>query len=100
MAAPTPIVARQPTGREAKVVAGIASSPGRAPMAAVYDPSDPLNMTPEARVAELAALLAEGVLRLRQRSALTSNPTINPPPESPICGLDVCPGTSLHGHHG
>jgi hypothetical protein len=69
-------------------------------MAAFYDPTDPIHMTPEQRVSELAALLAEGILRLRQRAALTSNPAINPPPESPDSGLDACPPTSLHGHHG
>lgn len=66
------LVARQSAGRQAKAVAGIASTPDRegAPKAArarttVHDPTDPSFMSPEARVSELAALLAAGVLRLR-----------------------------------
>ena len=35
-------------------------------MAFANDPTDPANMTPEERVAEVAAILADGVLRLRR----------------------------------
>jgi len=37
------------------------------------EPTDPMQMTPEERVRELAAILAAGVLRLHRRAAITPN---------------------------
>jgi len=39
-------------------------------MAFADDPTDPANMTVDERVAEVAAILAEGVLRLRSRGII------------------------------
>jgi len=73
-------------------------------MAFANDPTDPANMTPEERVAEVAAILAEGVLRLRRRAAVPAVPDDVPPVKNPLeCGqngLDDCVGTRLHGHRG
>lgn len=70
-------------------------------MAFVNDPSDPANMTPEERVAEVAAILAEGVLRLRRRTAVPGDvPPVGIPLESEQNGLDECAETRLHGHRG
>ncbi len=70
-------------------------------MAFVNDPTDPANMTPEERLAEVAAILAEGVLRLRRRAAVPA--TVAPARnllESEQDGLDDSPETRLHGHRG
>ena len=73
-------------------------------MAFANDPTDPANMAPEERVAEVAAILAEGVLRLRRRAAAPAVPgDVSParnPQESGQNGLDDCAGTSPHGHRG
>ena len=73
-------------------------------MAFVNDPTDPTNMTPEARVAEIAAILAEGVLRLRRRTAIPQvSGDVSPLKislESGPVGLDVCPEIGPHGHRG
>jgi hypothetical protein len=73
-------------------------------MTFVNDPTDPANMTPEERVAEVAAILAEGVLRLRRRAAVPAVPgdvsPVKNPLESGQNGLDDCAGTSPHGHRG
>ncbi len=73
-------------------------------MAFVNDPTDPANMTPETRAAEVAAILAEGVLRLRRRAAVPQVSGDDPPRkislESGQIGLDVCGETSPHGHRG
>ncbi len=70
-------------------------------MAFVNDPTDPANMTPDERVAEVAAILAEGVLRLRRRAAVPGNvPANNIPLESRQIGLDAGAETRLHGHRG
>ena len=42
-------------------------------MAIANDSTHPANMTPEERLAEVAAILAEGVLRLRRRSAVPAS---------------------------
>ena len=39
-------------------------------MAFANDPTDPANMTPEERLAEVAAIFAEGVLRVHRRGTL------------------------------
>jgi hypothetical protein len=73
-------------------------------MAFANDPTDPANMTPEERVAEVAAILAEGVLRPRRRAAVPAVPDDVPPVQNPLeCGqngLDDGTGTSPHGHRG
>jgi hypothetical protein len=73
-------------------------------MAFVNDPTDPANMSPEERLAEVAAILAEGVLRLRRRAALPAVPgdvpAVKNPLESGQNGLDDYAGTSPHGHRG
>ncbi len=70
-------------------------------MAFVNDPTDPANMSAEERVAEVAAILAEGVLRLRRRAAVPGNvPANNIPLESGQIGLDAGAETRLHGHRG
>ncbi len=70
-------------------------------MALVNDPTDPANMTAEERVAEAAAILAEGVLRLRRRAAVPGKiPTNEIPLESGHIDLDAGAETRLHGHRG
>jgi hypothetical protein len=73
-------------------------------MTFVNDPTDPANMSPEARLAEVAAILAGGVLRLRRRAAIPAVggdvPANEPPLESEAEGLDERAETRLHGHRG
>jgi hypothetical protein len=70
-------------------------------MAFCDDPTDPAHMTPEQRVEEIAAILAAGLLRLRQRVAVPA-----PCPPSEISAdsaqncLDDSSETRLHGHRG
>lgn len=63
-------------------------------------PDDPVAMTPDQRRHEIAALLARGVLRLRERlpKAPGSSPCRTPEKssESRLEGLDVGAKTSLH----
>ncbi len=47
-------------------------------MTSTNDPTDPANMTPEQRLAEVAAILAAGVLRLHRRAAIPA------PPDAPV----------------
>lgn len=69
-----------------------------------HDPTDPACITPEERLAEVAAVLAEGMLRLRQRSGIL--PTSTPPEisgnplESGQIGLELSAKSRLHGQHG
>jgi len=73
-------------------------------MSSRHDPTDPADMTPEDRLAEVAAILAEGVLRLRRRSGIL--PTSTPPEISgnPLdlgeIGLDLPAKSRLHGQNG
>ncbi len=70
-------------------------------MAFVNDPTDPANLTPEQRLAEVAAILAEGVLRLRRRAAVPGDVLpVRIHSESDPSGLDDSPETRLHGHRG
>jgi hypothetical protein len=68
------------------------------------DPTDPSNMTPEERLVEVAAILAEGVLRLRRRAAIPvvsgGVTALQNPLESGRNCLDECAETRLHGHRG
>jgi len=76
-------------------------------MAFASDPTDPADMTPEELLDEVAALLARGVLRLRQRAALP-NAQANSrdlaahgnPPDSATSGLDVCGTTCPDAQRG
>jgi hypothetical protein len=66
-----------------------------------HDPFHPSNMTPEARLDELASILAEGLLRLRERSAFqTPNSDVPPDADSKRNGLEVSGETRLHGRRG
>lgn len=70
-------------------------------MTFVNDPTDPANMPPEERIAEVAAILAEGVMRLRRRIAMPAD--VSPAGnllESGQDGLDDCAETSPHAHRG
>jgi len=73
-------------------------------MADYHDPTDPAHMTPEDRLAEVADILATGVLRLRSRSALAGQAAPFPGPETSVeseqTGLDDCGKTSPHGPRG
>jgi hypothetical protein len=70
-------------------------------MAVRNDPSDPARLEPEDRVAEIASILAAGVLRLRSRSALIAeNRDVSTHADSGRNCLEVCRETRLHGHHG
>lgn len=68
------------------------------------DPTAPANMSPEERLAEVAALLAAGVLRLRRRQAVAcpDDAVIHPVESAESAGndLEVPPETRLHGHRG
>jgi hypothetical protein len=48
-----------------------------------FDPTDPDLLTPEQRLAEIAAILAAGVLRLRHRSAIPTPQSSPLPPTNP-----------------
>lgn len=68
------------------------------------DPTDPAILTPEQRLAEVSAILAAGVLRLRRRCAL---PATSPPvgnlqnlQESGKTGLELSSETRLHVQRG
>lgn len=64
---------------------------------------DPAELSPEHRRRELAAILAQGVLRLRQRRRLTGEAAAPPPtiaPESSARRLEVSRETVLSVHTG
>jgi hypothetical protein len=70
-------------------------------MAFANDPTDLVNMTPEERLAEIAAIFAEGVLRLRRRGAVPG-PKLTvihrvESEQSAANGLEVPSETRLHG---
>jgi hypothetical protein len=66
-------------------------------MSAAFDPSHPESMTADERLAEIANILADGALRLRQRAALATVSPLSLPAESSQIRLDVCPETRTHG---
>jgi hypothetical protein len=67
---------------------------------ACHDSTDPANMTPEARLIEVAAILAEGLRRLQRRGAIPGqNPTETASESGRNC-LDDPPETRLDGHSG
>lgn len=64
------------------------------------DPTDPATLTPEQRLAEVCAILAAGILRLRRRCALSaplpSTKNLQIPQESGAMGLELSPEMRLH----
>ena len=73
-------------------------------MAIAPDPTDSANLPPQARIAEIAAILAQGVVRLRRRAAIPDADALTihsiESPESRANGLDVVPERSVHGPRG
>ena len=83
-------------------------------MAFAHDPTNPANMSPEERVAEIAAILAEGELRLRAQAAVAAIPgdpalpaavpagaaAPEIPPESGRNCLEAGAEKRLHEHRG
>jgi hypothetical protein len=70
-------------------------------MAFANDPSDPVNMTPQERIAEVAAILARGVLRLHRQAAVGGD--VSPAQDSSESDqncLDDGAETRLHGPRG
>ncbi|MCC6357043.1 MAG: hypothetical protein IT577_24420 [Verrucomicrobiae bacterium] len=65
------------------------------------DPTDPACMSPDDRLAEVAGILAEGVLRLRRRAAAAgeSPATVEPSESSRNC-LEPAAETRLDGPRG
>jgi len=67
-------------------------------------PSDPTSLTPDERRAELASLLALGLLRLRSRLALPTSLAVGPSPAAPaktsVSGLEVSSAPRLSGPTG
>ena len=66
----------------------------------MHDRADSARLTPEERLREAAAILATGVLRLRQRTALPPEQTPENPAELPAAGLEVPVETVLSVHTG
>jgi hypothetical protein len=73
-------------------------------MARCNDPTDPAQMTPEERLAEVAAILGAGILRLYRRqalpptSAMAGEPSM--PSETARMELDLPPEKSVTGPRG
>ena len=65
---------------------------------------DPSSLTPDERFAEVAGILAAGILRLHARAALPDNATEQSAPEnaaeSGFPGLEVSDKTVLSVHNG
>ncbi len=62
--------------------------------------ADTARMSPDERLREAAAILATGVLRLRQRAALPPEKSLEIPAELPAAGLEVPAETVLSVIHG
>lgn len=73
-------------------------------MAFAHDPTNPANMTLEGRFSEVAALLAEGVVRLWRGAAVPAVSAGVFPVKNPLVSADDClevpSETSPHGHRG
>jgi hypothetical protein len=67
---------------------------------ACHDPTDPANLTPEARLAEVAAILVEGLRRLKRHVAIPTQNSTETASESGRNCLDDAPETRLDGHSG
>lgn len=61
-----------------------------------YDPTDPDHMSADDRRAEVAAILAAGVLRLRRRSFVDHPAVPKSPPDSTPNRLDVSAQSRPH----
>jgi hypothetical protein len=61
---------------------------------------DPSQMTPDERRREVAAILAAGLRRLRDRSALTSEPASENPSDAAETPLEAVPENPLSVHVG
>lgn len=61
---------------------------------------DPASMNSDERIREVARILADGVLRLHARNALTPDPNFNNLPNSSLNGLEDCVETGLSVHLG
>ena len=66
-------------------------------MAYTNDPSDPAHMSPDEHLAEVATILAQGVLRLRRTAAVLP---VKTSVESCVNRLDDCAVTRPDGHNG
>ena len=62
--------------------------------------ADTTRLSPDERLREAAAILAAGVLRLRQRAALPPETTLENLAELPAAGLEVPAETVLSVHTG
>ena len=62
--------------------------------------SPPSELTPDQRRRELAAILARGLRRLRDRAALSSEPASTIPPEASFSTLEAVSDKSLTVHAG
>jgi hypothetical protein len=80
------------SGRQAKVAVG--NFPRRSPMRSIDDPS---SMTPDERFAEIAVILAGGVLRLHARAAISAD-NLEKSPDFAAAGLEVSAETVLSVH--
>lgn len=61
----------------------------------MFDCADSARLSSDARLGEIAAILAAGILRLRQRAALPTTKTLENPPKQPQKGLELSPETRL-----
>jgi hypothetical protein len=69
-------------------------------MMACFNPTYPEHMTADDRVAEVAAILAGAILRLRRRHALGAPSTAQISSDFAQTGLEVPADLRLHGQHG
>ena len=66
----------------------------------MHDRADAALLSPDERLREVASILAAGVLRLRQRTALPTFDAKKKPVELPAAGLEVPDQTVLSVHTG
>jgi len=73
-------------------------------MACAHDPTDPAHMSPNERLDEVASILAQGVLRLRQKTvslaAMGEDSPVKTLLESGPDRLDESPTSCPHGPRG
>lgn len=63
-------------------------------------PANPIELTPEGRLAEIVGILARGFMRLRKDSIRCSEVHAKDPPESDNHPLEVSDETVLNVHDG
>ena len=68
----------------------------------LFDPTDPAHMTPQKRLAEVAAVLAAGVLRMRERrrKRAIASPQLSDSSESGKTRLELSHRSSPDGQCG